>query len=303
MSRVLQDILVMFQRFPLDTGGSVRHVCDMANDPNNMKPLRMLLTFPPEVWERLDPEQRAAFIRLWQRKLRSFSPKEWERLPPPVRDAYNRLRQLRSLLPLPPPPADLSPKPYVPPTRLLDPSPLARAVARADNPEEQEALWRELVIETDALLAAHDGDRYLLAERLRRGTVTSKERELAAELYSEGKKRAAHRPTTLDRELREDMAKSYLRVWYWLEPHQRISQGEVIYWIKQNCRISRAEAFELLKQIKAETVEHAELVDGAGVEPAAAMCTSVGLLIRRGQDHQRLRRWRKASKARATESG
>jgi hypothetical protein len=298
MSRVLQDILVMFQRFALDTGGSVRHICDMGDDP---KTLRMLLTFPSGQWAKLDQTQRAAFTKLWQRKLRSFSPKEWERLPPPVRDAYNRLRQLRSLSPLPPPPADLSPKPYVPPTRLLDPSPLARAVARADNPEEQEALWRELVIETDALLAAHDGDRYLLAERLRRGTVTSKERELAAELLP-GKKLAAHRPTTLDRELREDMAKSYLRVWYWLEPHQRISQGEVIYWIKQNCRISRAEAFELLKQIKAETVEHAELVDGAGVEPAAAMCTSVGVLIRRGQDRQRSRRWRKASKARVAES-
>jgi hypothetical protein len=299
MSRVLQKILVMFQRFALDTGVSARHVCDMGDDPNT---LRMLLTFPPGQWAKLHPTQRAAFTKLWQRKLRSFSPKEWERLPPPVRDAYNRLRQLRSLSPLPPPPADLSPKPYVPPTRLLDPSPLPRAVARADNPEEQEALWRELVIETDALLAAHDGDRYLLAERLRRGTVTSKERELAGELLPESKKRAAHRPVTLDRELREDVARRYLRAWYWQEPNKRKSQGEVIRWIKQNCRISRAEAFELLKQIKAETIEHAELVDGAGVEPAAAMCTSVGLLIRRGQDHQRSRRLRKASKARAAES-
>ena len=42
MSRVLQEILVMFQRFALDTGVSAQHVCDMANDPN-AKPL------PPEI--------------------------------------------------------------------------------------------------------------------------------------------------------------------------------------------------------------------------------------------------------------
>jgi hypothetical protein len=182
------------------------------------------------------------------------------------------------------------------------PNSLAARIIHARDPEERKALCQQLLAETASMMTARDGDRRLLAQRLREGRATLAEETLAAELLLEGKKRAAHRPTTLDRELREDMAKSYLRTWRWLEPHQRISQGAVIRLAGQNYRISRAEAFELLKQIKAETVEHAEVGDAVG-EPATAVRAAAGLLIRRGQDRQRSRRLRKASKARATESG
>jgi hypothetical protein len=268
----------------------------MVADPNDAKPYRMLLTFPPGMWERLDPEQQIAFRQLWQRDLRTFPSEVWARLPPPVRDAYNRLRQLRSLSPLPPPPVDLSPKPYVPPPGLFDSSTLATQINRTRDPKEREALCQQLLAETDSMKTARDGDRRLLAQRLHEGRATPAENQLAVELLLEDKRRAAHRPATLDRELREDVAKSYLRAWYWLEPHQRISQRMAISWARQNCRISRAEAFEMLKQIKAETIERAETADGVVAEPATAMrALSAGLLIRRG--HRRLRRRRKASKA------
>jgi hypothetical protein len=270
--------------------------CNMVDDPYVAKTARMLLTFPPGMWKRLGPEQQDALLRLWRRPLRNYTAEQWARLPSPVRDAYNRLRQLRSLPPLRPPPVDLSPKPYVPPPGPFDSSTLAAQINRTPDPREREVLYQQLLAETDSVMTARDGDRRLLAQRVRGGRTTPAENQLAAELLLDGKRQAAHRPATLGREIREDVAKSYLRAWYWLEPHLRISKKMAICRVKENWRISRTEAFELLAQIKAETIEHAETADGVVVvEPAITMRVSAGLLIRRG--HRRLRRRRKASKA------
>jgi hypothetical protein len=272
----------------------------MGDDPNAKLP-RPLPTFPPKVWARLDPGQRAAFIRLWQRDLRTFTPEQWARLDPSRRAAFNRLRKNRSLPPYDEPAADLSPRPYVPAPGLLDPnSPLACQITRGGDPEG--VLWQELKTVADVLLAAHDRDTRMLMARLQRGVATPEESRFAAELLG-GDKRAAHRPATLSRELREDTAKIFLRAWYWLEPHQRKSLKTVIDWVGRNCRLSRAEAFEILKKIKDEVVEHAELADGTVVEPATAMRASEGFLIRKQDESRQRPRRRRKTKMKGLDKG
>src|SRR5258708_24048785 len=117
-----------------------RTIVDMA-DEKLPRPLR---TFPPELWARLDPAQRATFIRLWQRDLRTFTLGQWAQLPSPVRNAVNWLRQERHLSPYPEPEVDRSPQPYVPAPGLLDPSPLTRAVLDSRDPTERGNLWQQL---------------------------------------------------------------------------------------------------------------------------------------------------------------
>jgi hypothetical protein len=272
MSRVLQDIPVMFQWLPLTCGGSVRHACDMVGG-SNKRPLQPLRFYDD-------------------------TGREWARLGPVRRAAFNRLRQERNLQPFREPAVDLSPKPYVPTPCLLDPSPLARAVLGSRDPEEREALRQQLSIVTESLLTARDGDPSMLASRLRGGVATPEECRFAADLLEGRIERPAHRRPTLDRELREHAARILLRAWYFSDPRQRVrwkTTRAAIDGVRRGIYgISRSEAFELLKQIKAETVEHAELVDGTVVEPATAVRALAGLLIRRGQDRQRSRRLRKA---------
>jgi hypothetical protein len=261
---------------------------------------RPLRTFPPELWARLDPAQRATFIRLWQRDLRTFTLGQWAQLPSPVRNAVNWLRQERHLSPYPEPEVDRSPKPYVPAPGLLDPSPLTRAVLDSRDPKEREILWQQLNAAADSLLTAHDGDPSMLASRLRAGVATPEECRFAADLLEGKVERPDHRPSTLDRKLREDTAKILLRAWWLAEPQQREkSRGTVFNLVKRDCRLERAEAYEILKQIRAEVVEHAELVggaaDGAVVDAATATRAEVGFVIRKQDERrQRPRRRRKA---------
>jgi hypothetical protein len=171
---------------------------------------------------------------------------------------------------------------------------LATRINRTRDIKEREALWQQLLDQTASMMTARDGDRRLLVKRLREGVVTSEERKLAADLLEGKIERPDHRPSTLDRELRENRAKSYLRTWWWLEPQQRVSRRTAFKWVKCNCRLERAEAFEILKQIKAEVVKYAELADGTVVEPATAMRAPKGFLIRKqDESRQRPRRRRK----------
>jgi hypothetical protein len=83
MSRVLQDILVMFQWLPLTSGSSARHGRDMA------------------------------------RKSHPYTQEQWARPSPVFCAAHNRLRRARGELPIPEPKVDL----YVPPQAKSTPLP------------------------------------------------------------------------------------------------------------------------------------------------------------------------------------
>jgi hypothetical protein len=204
------------------------------------------------------------------RRLRSFAEAEWARLPPAVRAAYNNLRRQRCLPPIPEPAIDLSPKPFKPSPKLLDPSPLAREIVRGGDLEQEQVFFEELKVATDALLTAHDGNPRALAERLRRGMATPEECRLAADLIEDKTWRFSHRPPTWNKDLRLDVAGSLLRAWYYAEPDQRGSQNKVIRVCVRAYHITRDDAFRLLKKIRAEAVEHAEQGDGYRSSPVDA---------------------------------
>ena len=140
-------------------------------------------------------------------------------------------------------------------------------------------------------MTARDGDPSMLASRLRGGVATPEECRFAADLLEGRIERPAHRPPTLDRELREHAARILLRAWYFSDPRQRVrwkTTKAAIDGVRGVYGISRSEAFEMLNKIKAEVVKRAELADGTVVEPATAMRAEVGFVIRR-QDEQRQR--------------
>jgi hypothetical protein len=197
------------------------------------------------------------FYRKPTRQLRSFTSEVWERLPPAVRTAYNNLRRARFLALIPEPKIDLSPGPSKPAPKLLDPSPLARAIAHGGDAEQEQVLFEELKVVTDALLSAHDGNPRMLAERLRSGMATSEEMRLAADLIEDKVRRLAQRPATLSKKLRLAAAESLLRAWYHARP-DRWGESRAVRFCTDAYHITRAEGFGFLRKIEAETVEHAE---------------------------------------------
>jgi hypothetical protein len=144
MSRVLQDIPVMFQRFALDTGVSVRHVCDMANDPN----------------AKSNPNRR------------SYEEANWAKLSSLFRAAHNRLRRARGEPSIPEPKVDL----YVPPQATSAPLPFNPADPEAIAAEcefrglgDQTPDWKEIAKQLALKLACDQlADRRLHTEVLHR---------------------------------------------------------------------------------------------------------------------------------------
>jgi hypothetical protein len=228
MSRHVANILVVFQRLPLTYGSSMQHSRDMDDDDEIAKRIRQ------------------------GRRLRTFTETEWARLPPAARAYYNHLRQRGFLSAKPSPAVDLSPKPPKLTPKLLDPSPLAREVARTGDP----ALFEELKAATASLLSAADGDARMLEERLGKGIATPEERRLAAdpEAPRRGGRRAGKRgrPPTWHRKERLDAAGRYLHAWFHAEPEQRGSQNEAIRLCVRKYHIARSDGFDLLSRIKAK---------------------------------------------------
>jgi hypothetical protein len=225
MSRVLRNILIMFQRFALDTGGSVQHVCDMANDP--ILPRRPGYPHDLRTYDSAGPE--------------------WAALPASVRTALNRLRMHRHLLPYPEPTVDRSPKPHTPPRKLFDePSALARAIIRDGDPDGR--LWRELLAQTAAMVDAHDCDTSALMERLRTGEATPEEIRFAGMLGN--RHRPAHRTKTLYRKLAEHAAGRLLHEWNSIPPSQRWSLKTLLYVIRSKYGIPRSTALKQLRLIR-----------------------------------------------------
>jgi hypothetical protein len=186
------------------------------------------------------------------RLLRLLTDDEFARLPPGHRALYNHLRRTRGLLPISDPVVDASPLLTPPPApKLFDHSSLpARALASdVGTPEERELLWQELLASTAAMLAAHDGDPRLLAQRLRQGAASA-EVELAAELLENMTERPSHRPKTLHREIGEHSSGWLLSVWDRLPPSRRWSLKEVLYRIRADYGISRSRALEMLDDIR-----------------------------------------------------
>jgi hypothetical protein len=223
MSRVLRDILVMFQRLRLTSGGSVRHDRDMANDP--------ILPRRPG----------------YPHDLRTYDPAAWAALPASVRAAVNRLRVHRHLPPYSPPAVDRSPKPYTPPRKPFDePSALARAIIRDGDPDGR--LWRELLTQTAAMMTAYDCDTSALMERLRTGVASPEEIRFAGMLGN--RHRPAHRPKTLSRKLAEHAAARLLHEWNGIPPSQRWSLKTLLCVIRSKYRIPRSTALKQLRLIR-----------------------------------------------------
>jgi hypothetical protein len=156
------------------------------------------------------------------RTLRILTDEEFARLPPGHRALYNHLRRQYGRVPIEEPAADLSPKPYAPPPKPFDkPSPLARALI---HDEGNANLWRLLLIEMGARLAAHDGNPRV--------------------------KRAAHRPKHLSRRIAEYTAATLLCVWNNLPPEQRWSQRTVLMKVRESYGIARSETLGLLARIR-----------------------------------------------------
>jgi hypothetical protein len=150
----------------------------------------------------------------------------WAKLGPARRAAFNRLRQQRHLPLYPEPAIDLSPKPKVSAPKPFDePSPLARALVRDGDDLN---LWRALLAETEARLAAHESDPHA--------------------------KRPAHRPKTLSREIAEHTTTTLLRAWDHLpliQPRvQRWSLRAVREKVLESYGIPRSEALKLLKKLR-----------------------------------------------------
>jgi hypothetical protein len=187
------------------------------------------------------------------RLLRLLTDDEFARLPPGHRALYNHLRPQHGLLPMPDPVVDAGPLLTPPPAPKLfgHPSLPARAlVSDVGTPEEQELLKQELLASTAAMLAAHDGDPRLLAQRLRQGAASPEELELAAELLEGMIERPSHRPKTLHREIGEYLVGRLLSVWDRLPPGRRWSWGRVRNEIRDNYGISRSRAHEMLNDIR-----------------------------------------------------
>jgi hypothetical protein len=195
------------------------------------------------------------------RPLRTYTEAEWAKMPPAWRDAYNKLRRQRYLPPRAEPEVDLSPKPYVPPLKPFDSRPpgrggevtfslqeLAQAIARDEDRDG--ALFKALKAATAALPAAHDGDMSALTERLCTRVMTLEERQLAAELLNPTKRRAAHRPKPLTRELAEHEAARILDIWDRSAPQERKDQKTVLREIKNAYGISRSQALKILKTVR-----------------------------------------------------
>jgi hypothetical protein len=146
----------------------------------------------------------------------------WAKLGPARRAAFNRLRQQRHLPPYPEPAVDLSPKPKAPAPKPFDePSPITRALVHDENNPD---LWRALLAETKARLAAHEHDPHV--------------------------KRPPHRPKTLSREIAEHATMTLLRVWDRLPSERRWSLRTVREKALESYGISRSEALKLLKNVR-----------------------------------------------------
>jgi hypothetical protein len=193
--------------------------------------------------------------------LRAFYGKEgeeeWARLDPARRALYNLERRAHFLPPHPPPAVDLYVPPPKPPSKVFDYfSSLARAIVGGEDRDG--VLWQKLQTATAALLAAADGDRRALEERLRKGEATPEECRLAADLdegkvYVEGEirdDRPAHRPKTLTRKLAEHGAARILHIWDHLAPQERKDLKTVLREIKNAYGISRSQALKILKTVR-----------------------------------------------------
>jgi hypothetical protein len=147
----------------------------------------------------------------------------WAALPASARDAVNRLRFHRNLQPYAPPAVDRSPKPYTPPRKLFDePSALARVIIRDGDPDGR--LWQELLVQTAATMAAHDGDPRL--------------------------KRPAHRPKTLYRELAEYAGRRLLYIWDHEPQSRRWSVKTLLGVIRRDFGIPRSTALKMLHRMR-----------------------------------------------------
>jgi hypothetical protein len=97
---------------------------------------------------------------------------------------------------------------HKPPPKLFDAvSPSARALARGFR---SQALWRELLEETESLLNARDGDAKKLTARMRTDTATRAETQLAADLVDGKIARPAHRPDELRVQLRRELVFKFI---------------------------------------------------------------------------------------------